>query len=105
MKRFVIECIVILSLLLLCMLYGAVTVRDAQHPQTASQSTGTVFQTQKIVVPKSNEQTSEGQETVSNPPAKTVENGYSLSEKVQRFFLLVISAIAEVVDGLIQVFA
>jgi hypothetical protein len=108
MRRIVIECFVVLSVLLLCALYGAVTVRDAQQPQFSSETTSTVFHEQKIVVPKSeHESSTDSEELNTNKPINsgTESHSYSLSDRVQRIFLWGVSAIAEFVDGLIQIFA
>jgi len=89
--------------LLICGLYGAVTVRDAQQPQTA-ETTSTASHEQQIVIPQNK------LDSLPNP-AKSEEvngiseqKGYSLSDKVQRFFLWGVSALAAFVDGLIQIF-
>ncbi|SFG08195.1 hypothetical protein [Sporolactobacillus nakayamae] len=108
MKRIVIECFVVLFVLLLCALYGAVTVRDAHQPQFSNETTRTVFHEQKIVVPKSeHESSTDSEELNTNTPTNsgTESHGYSLSDRVQRLFLWGVSAIAEFVDGLIQIFA
>ncbi|MCO7126350.1 hypothetical protein NIE88_11270 [Sporolactobacillus shoreicorticis] len=103
MKRFVIECFVILFVLLVCGLYGAVTVRDAQQPQTV-ETTATASHEQQIVIPKNKQDDPSNSSKSAAVNEISERKGYSLSDKVQRFFLWGVSALAEFVDGLIQIF-
>ncbi|MCO7175667.1 hypothetical protein ACFP7A_00245 [Sporolactobacillus kofuensis] len=102
MKRFVLECFIILTVVMFCMLYGAVTIRDAQQTQPVSQQIGNRAYAQKIIVPDANKADPSTLSTPQKAISPPTQHGYTLSEKVQRFFLFMISGVAEVVEGFIH---
>ncbi|WP_028982550.1 hypothetical protein [Sporolactobacillus terrae] len=109
MKRIVIECLIVLSVLLFCALYGAVTVRDAAQPTTVQPAQAdTGFHEQNIVIPDSEKAAAQTETTgTRNNTGITLNENQtdaSLSERVQRLFLLGISAVAETVQGVIHAF-
>ncbi|GAY76342.1 hypothetical protein [Sporolactobacillus inulinus] len=108
MKRIVIESLIVLSVLLFCALYGAVTVRDAAQPTTVQPAqANTGFHEQKIVIPDSEKATAQTETDIRDNTGITLNENQtddSLSERVQRLFLLGISAVADTVHGVIRAF-
>ncbi|RYL91563.1 hypothetical protein EWI07_10660 [Sporolactobacillus sp. THM7-4] len=107
MKRILIEVMIIVSVLLLCMLYGAVTVRDAQS--TPAPSTGpaltSINQTETHHVEKQMaiNQDPHAKSDKGNPGLLKAA-GESFSDKVSRIFLWSVGMVAGIVQGLIQSF-
>lgn len=105
LKRMVIELIVVFSLLLVCMLYGAVTVRDAQNPETGANAVPA------ITVPHQENQQQSIAQNQSPTASDTVHGagnangaGQSFSDHISRFFLAGVSFIAGVFENIIQIF-
>lgn len=105
-RRFFIELILLLSLLMFCGIYGAVTVRDAGQPGTSSASEAA---TAPIIIPKQQTETPitrPDQTPKFDSPQRNTQTqaGLSLSEKISRFFLWMVSLIAGMIEGLMQAF-
>ncbi|WP_353948023.1 hypothetical protein ABNN70_12975 [Sporolactobacillus sp. Y61] len=101
-KRVLIESLVIFSLLLICVLYGSVSIREAQH---ASQS---MTPTQQIVIPEPESSTDDAPalSPADSPdePEEIGRAGDSISEKISAFFLSGVHFIASIVEHIIHVF-
>ncbi|WP_332237799.1 hypothetical protein [Sporolactobacillus sp. KGMB 08714] len=117
-KRIVIEMLVIFSVLMLCVLYGAVTVRDAQSINTQTNvQTGNSRSTAAQPGASSSSglhpaaaggmaQTTAGQNTSIKSPrsgsAAVKNTGEAFSNKVSRLFLWGVGQVAGMVRGVIQ---
>ncbi|TGA99567.1 hypothetical protein E4665_04380 [Sporolactobacillus shoreae] len=111
LKRMVIELAVVFSLLLVCVIYGAVTVRDAQNPGINVSASS-----QNSVIPQQSNQpgvNQDGQGTISSgaTPDSGIRTdgsskgaGDSFSNRVSRFFLAGVSLVAGVFEGIVQLF-
>ncbi|MFT8317562.1 MAG: hypothetical protein ABF651_04725 [Sporolactobacillus sp.] len=104
-RRVFIELIILLSLLMFCGIYGAVTVRDAAQQGTRSSTTEAGA---PLVIPEQQSQPAIAQpdQTVktSRVQQKAEMGGQSFSGKVSRFFLWLVSLIAGMIEGLMQAF-
>lgn len=102
LRRVLVETTVIFALLFVCVLYGAVSVRDVQ--------TGTDRQpVPEIVVPDQTTPASEPEsdQTAAAPvaePQKTDQTGQSFSDSISRFFLTAVHFIARLVEEAIHLF-
>lgn len=118
MKRILIEMSLVFSILLLCVLYGAVTVRDAQNTkvqkinvqningqnanagsQNSSPSSG-----QQVSSPKKVKQQTPARAQRRPAPMAAKAAGDAFSNKISRLFLWGVGQVAGVMKGLIQGF-
>lgn len=114
LKRMVIELAVVFSLLLVCVIYGAVTVRDAQNAHNPGINVSA--SSQNSVIPQQSNQpgvNQDGQGTISSgaTPDSGIRTdgsskgaGDSFSNRVSRFFLAGVSLVAGVFEGIVQLF-
>ncbi|GGL40465.1 hypothetical protein [Sporolactobacillus putidus] len=116
MKRTMIEMLIIFSILMLCTLYGAVTVRDTQTINTQSTNVQTTNAQNAAVPgssPSSGTQNAAPQGTVGQSAsnisqrsgsAAAKNTGDAFSNKVSRLFLWGVGQVAGIVKGMIQGF-
>ncbi|RYM05295.1 hypothetical protein EWH99_06830 [Sporolactobacillus sp. THM7-7] len=102
MKRIMIEVTVILCVLLLCILYGAVTMREAQQdsgaPSAEAEPVYNLAQTQQ------EDAVSQEEPKVQEESSPLKNAGESLADKVSRFFLWAIGIVASVVESVLHSF-